>query len=314
MPAPFLPYLTSLVIGINVTATGIAQQWAVSHDQMTRFLVKRRLWTRWMLWIVQKLFGVLIDGYLTLDDTVIAKPYARNLKGASFVHSSLLDRVVYGYNVVFLCWSNGVITIPISWRWYKKNGKSKIDLAMDLIYEAKHRWNLSPRYVLFDKYYGADRLLHRLHEYHWTFAGQLKCNRIINAAPIKDDLVDEDDSTRGWVTDLVKVTIIKHDGNWFFTNDLALNPQDIPTLYKKRWPIEEVFRFLKTELSLEGCQARTIQAQKTHLASCVLAYLIFQKEQMIEVTETMYAIKRKWQMDRRLGRNQIRHYVKVLSA
>lgn len=314
MPVQFLPYLTSLVIGINVTATGIEQQCAWSHDQINRFLVKRRLWQRWMLWIIQKLFGVLTGGYLILDDTVIAKPYAKKLKGASFVHSSVLDRIVYGYNVVFLCWSNDKITFPISWRWYKRNGKSKIDLALELLAEAKNRWHLSPRYVLFDKYYGADRLLNRIVEYRWRFAGQLKCNRIINAAPIKEDLIDEGDVTKGWVTDLVKVTIIKHDDQWFFTNDSTLTPADIPAIYKHRWSIEEVFRFLKTELSLEKCQARTIQAQKTHLASCVLAYLIFQKEQMNEAIGTLYAIKRKWQIDRRLGRNQIRHYVKVLSA
>jgi len=314
MPTPFLPYLTALVIGINITATGIAQQSSVFHDQIARFLVKRRLWQRWMLWIVQKLFGVLMGGYLILDDTVIAKPYAKNLEGASFVHSSVLDRVVYGYNVVLLCWTNGIMTIPLSWRWYKKNGKTKIDLAMELLAEANTRWHLSPWYVLFDTYYGAKRLLNQLHEYRWKCAGQLKCNRIINAVPIKDDLVEEGDTTRGWVTDQVKVTIIKHDERWFFTNDPALKPEDIPTLYKHRWPIEEVFRFLKTELSLEKCQARTVQAQKTHLVSCILAYLLIQKEQMNEANQTLYSIRRRWQIDRRLCRNQIRHYVKVLSA
>jgi hypothetical protein len=314
MPVQFIPYLTALVIGINVTATGVAQQSSITHDRTARFLVKRRLWQRWMLWMVQKLFGVLMGGYLILDDTVIAKPYARHLAGASFIHSSVLDRVVYGYNVVLLCWSNGIMTIPISWRWYKKNGKTKIDLAMELLAEANTRWHLSPRYVLFDTYYGAERLLNRIRAYHWNCVGQLKCNRIINAAPIKDDLIDEGDSTRGWVTDQVKITIIKHDENWFFTNDPTLKPEDIPSVYKHRWPIEEVFRFLKTELSLEKCQARTVQAQKTHLASCVLAYLLIQKEQMNEANETLYSIRRTWQIDRRLGRNQIRHYVKVLSA
>lgn len=314
MPVQFIPYLSALVIGINVTATGIQQQCAWSHDQMARFLVKRRLWHRWMLWIVQKLFGVLTGGYLIVDDTVIAKPYAKDLKGASFVHSSVLDRIVYGYEVVFLCWTNGMITIPLSWRWYKKNGKTRIDLAMDLLHEAKYRWHLSPRYILFDKYYGADRILDRIADYQWKFVGQLKCNRIINAAPICEDLVDEGDVTHGWITDHVKVTIIKYDEKWFFTNDPNLSPMDIPLIYKNRWPIEEVFRFLKTELSLEKCQARTNQAQKTHLASCVLAYLIFQKEQMVEPMETLYSIRRTWQLDRRLGRNQIRHYVKVLSA
>jgi hypothetical protein len=314
MPSQFLPYLTSLVIGINVTATGIARQSSVTHDQIARFLVKRRVWQRWMLWMVQKLFGVLLEGYLIIDDTVIAKRHARNMEGASFVHSSALDRVVYGYNIVFLCWSNGTITIPISWRWYKKNGKSKIDLAMELLAEAKKRWHVSPRHVFFDTYYSAHQLLNQLHTYGWKFVGQLKSNRIINAAPIKEDLVEEGGTERGWITDTVKVTIIKHDGNWFFTNDLGITPKDIPSLYKNRWPIEEVFRFLKSALSLEKCQARISQAQKTHLASCVLLYLIFQKQQMVEATETLYSLLEKWRIDRRLGRNQIRHYVKVLSA
>lgn len=314
MPSQVLPYLSALVIGINVTATGIAQQSSISHDEITRFLVRRRFWQRWMLWIIQKLFGILMSGYLILDDTVIAKPYAKNLTGASFVYSSLLDRVVYGYSVVFLCWSNGLLTIPISWRWYKKNGKTKIDLAMELLHEAYTKWHLTPRCVLFDNYYGADRLLNRLSQYHWKFVGQVKGNRIINAAPVKDDLVDEGDTIRGWITKMVKATIIKHDGKWFFTNDLSLKPMDIPNIYQHRWGVEEVFRFLKTELSLEECQARTVQAQKTHLASCLLAYLFIQKEQINEANQTLYSIRRKWQMCRRLGINQIRHYVKVLNA
>lgn len=314
MPAYFVPYLTALVIGINVTATGIQEQSGIVHDGITRFLTKKIPWESFMLRIVQKLFGVLRGGHLILDDTVIAKPYARYMEGASFVHSSVLDRVVYGYNIVLLSWSNGTIAIPLAWKWYRKHGKSKIDLAMRLLYEAKHRWKLTPQYVLFDKYYGADRLLNRLQEYHWRFVGQLKCNRIINAAPIREDLVYEGDITHGYVTDQVKITIIKHDGKFFFTNDPSLSPRDIPTVYKDRWPIEEMFRFLKTELSLEACQARTNQAQKTHLASCVLAYLIFQKEQQVKRNQTLYAIKHAWQIDRRLGRNQIRHYVKVLSA
>ena len=181
MPAHFVPYLLGLVQGINVTATGVQLQFSVHHDSITRFLVKRIPWERWFLWVIQKLFGVLSGGYLILDDTVIAKPYARKLVGASFVHSSLLDRVVYGYDIVFLCWSNGRITLPIAWRWYRKNGKTRIDLALTLLKEAKCRWKLIPEYILFDKYYGADRLLNTLHTYGWNFVGQLKCNRIINA-------------------------------------------------------------------------------------------------------------------------------------
>lgn len=314
MPVQFVPYLIGLVQGILVSATSIERQFGYSHDGITRSLVKHFVWEKWIILVIQKLFGILTGGYLIIDDTVVAKPYARKMQGASFVHSSLLDRTVFGYNVVFICWSNGIITIPLSWRWYKPNSKTKIDLAMALLYEVKHCWKLTPEYVLFDTYYAAERIINRIVSYHWHVVGQLKCNRIINAAPIKEDLIYDGDKTIGDITDEVKGKIVRHDKKFFFTTDLLLSHDGIVALYQKRWPIEEVFRFLKTELRLEQCQARTKQAQKTHLASCVLAYLIFQKEQQINVNETLYSIRRVWQMDRRLGRNQINHYVKVLNA
>lgn len=314
MPVRFVPYLVGLVQGVLVSATSLERQFGYSHDGITRSLVRIFRWDHWIFFVIHRLFGLLSGGYLILDDTVIAKPYARHMQGASFVHSSVLNQTVYGYNIVFLCWSNGTLTIPLAWKWYKKNNKTKIDLAMELLVTAKKRWNLTPQYVLFDKFYGANKLLNQLHTYGWTFVAQLKCNRIINAAPVKEDLTQEGDTTSGWVADQVKVSIVKHDEKYFFTNDLSLSLEKLPELYQHRWPIEEVFRFLKTELRLEHCQARTQQAQKTHLASCVVLYLIFQKEQQIKKNETMYAVRRLWQMNRRLGRNQINHYVKVLNA
>lgn len=314
MPAQFVPYLVGLVQGVFVSATSFERQFGYSHDRITRTLVRRCRWDHWIFFVIQRLFGILSGGDLIIDDTVIAKPYARKMNGASFVHSSVLNKIVYGYNVVFLCWTNGAITIPLAWKWYQPNSKTKIDLALELLATAKKRWKMTPRYVLFDKFYGADRVLNTLHAYQWKFVAQLKCNRIINAAPIREDLTDDGDTTIGWVTDQVKVSIVKHDEKYFFTNDSSLPVGDLPMIYKNRWPIEEVFRFLKTELRLEHCQARTRQAQKTHLASCVVLYLIFQKEQQIKKNETMYATRRLWQMNRRLGRNQINHYVKVLSA
>lgn len=314
MPAHFVPYLVGLVQGVLVSATSLERQFGYSHDRITRTLVKRFRWDHWVFFVIHRLFGVLSGGYLILDDTVIAKPYARNMEGASFVHSSVLNKTVYGYNVVFLCWSNGTITIPLAWKWYKPNSKTKIDLAMELLQSAKKRWNMTPTYVLFDKFYGANKLINMLHQYQWKFVAQLKCNRIINAAPIREDLITEGETTMGWVADQVKVSIVKHDEKYFFTNDLSLSVDRLPEIYTHRWPIEEVFRFLKTELRLENCQARTNQAQKTHLASCVVLYLIFQKEEQIKKNETMYAVRHLWQMDRRLGRNQINHYVKVLTA
>lgn len=115
MPAQFVPYLIGLVQGIFVSATSLECQFGYSHDGITRSLLKWFPWEQYMLFVVHRFFGMLSGGYLIIDDTVIAKPYAKKMEGvASFVHSSVLERVVFGYNIVFLCWSNGTITIPIS--------------------------------------------------------------------------------------------------------------------------------------------------------------------------------------------------------
>lgn len=127
--------------------------------------------------------------------------------------------------------------------------------------------------VLFDSYYAADKLLNQIQGFCWTFTCLIKKNRIICAAPIGEDLTDEGESLVGPITGEVKGRVIRHDDKFFLTNDLSLTGEDILLLYSLRWPIEEVFKFLKSQLHLEACQARNKQAQENHLGSCILAYL-----------------------------------------
>jgi len=314
MPAQIFPYIRGLIQGHKATTTLLQRQFGFSHDQLTRMLKKRFSWEHVLIWVVQRLFGILTNGYLIIDDTVIAKPYAKKLQGASFAYCSSLRKTVYGYHVVLLCWTNGVVTIPLAWRFYKKDGPSKVKLAMQLLEQARTSWNIEPICVLFDSWYTAGKILRQLQQYQWPFVCQIKKNRIVSAAPIKEDLTKDGDGLIGAVTDQVIGLIVRNDGKFFLTNDLLLSPEQIVTLYGHRWPIEEVFRFLKEQLHLEGCQARSKTAQETHLASCVLAYLLIQKEQQNTSDRTMYAIKEDWLLNRRLGNNRINHYAKVLTA
>lgn len=326
MPAQIVPYIRGLIQGHKVTATFLQRQFGFSHDQLTRTLQKRFPWQQLLVLVVQRLFGVLTKGCLIIDDTVIAKPYAKQLQGAAFAYSSSLKTIVYGYHVVLLCWSNDCwdnknnrgVTIPLAWRFYRKDGPSKVKLAIQLLKEARTRWGIKPRCVFFDTWYAADKILRQLQEYQWPFVCQVKKNRVVSAAPIKEDLTEDGDSLVGAVTDQVIGLIVRNDGKFFLTNDLSLSPKEVISLYGHRWPIEEVFRFLKDQLHLERCQARTRTAQETHLASCVLAYLLIQKERQNTLNQdsqqTMYAIKEQWLLDRRLGNSRINHYVKVLTA
>lgn len=309
MPAQIFTYLKGLLQGSNITATFLALQYGYSHDRLTRFLNTGFPWKILLFRIILLWFGALKGGYLIIDDTVLAKPYGKKFAKACYAYSSCLDKIVYGYHIVLLAWTNGFITVPLSFRFYQKGNKSKVALASELLKEAKIFWKISPVAVLFDSWYGAAKILDQIKTYHWTFYCQIKKNRVINAAAVSDDLVENGDTLTGPLTGKCMGFVIRYDDKFFVTNNLLVSNQRVIQSYRLRWKIEEIFRFLKSELHLEECQARSITAQQTHLVSCMIAYLLVQKEQQNLPDKTIYQIKNEWLLDRRLGNNRIKHYV-----
>lgn len=309
MPAQIVPYLRGLLQGTNITATFLAYQFGCSHDGMTRFLTDGFAWKAILMRLILRWFGVLHGGYLIIDDTVLAKPYGKKFAEACFAYSSCLDKVVYGYHVVLLAWTNGMVTIPLSFRFYRKKEKSKIALARELLEEAQTVWHLHPYAVLFDSWYAAGPLLDQIQSYGWIFFSQLKKNRVISMASLADDLSVDGDALTGPATGYCMVLVIKHDGKFFATNNRLASHERILQTYRLRWKIEEVFRFLKDRLHLQECQARSKTAQETHLVSCIIAYLIVQRDKQEHPEKTLYQIQTDWLLNRRLGNNRINHYV-----
>lgn len=309
MPAQIFTYIRGLLQGSNITATFLALQFGYSHDRITRFLSSGFPWKKILLRLIVLWFGILKNGYLIIDDTVLAKPYGKKFQKACFAYSSCLNKVVYGYHIVLLAWTNGFITIPLSFRFYRKGKKSKVALASELLSEAKTFWRIKPIAVLFDSWYAASQLIDQIKSYRWFFYSQIKKNRVINAAAVEDDLVDNGDFLMGPLTGNCMGFILRHDDNFLVTNNLLASNERIIRSYRLRWKIEEIFRFLKSELHLEECQARSVTAQQTHLVSCMIAYLLLEKEQQELPNLTLYQIKHDWLLDRRLGNNRIKHYV-----
>ena len=314
MPAPVLSYIRGILQGYKITCTYLERQLGFSHDQLTRTLKERFGWVRYWRLLVHLLFGTLSGGWIILDDTVLAKPFGKKFPQASVVYSSSLDRYVFGYNLVFICWSNGTRTIPLCWRWYRKGGKTKITLAQELLQEVRNVWNIEPKKVLFDSWYGAEVIVHQLGEYAWTFVCKVKKNRVVNGSSICDELLQDGDALVGCLTGYCQVRIIKNEDRYLATNDLTLNQQEMIDWYARRWAIEEVFRFLKDQLHLEGCQARTKTAQKTHLMSCLVSYLMIAKENSIHPDKTLYRIKEDWLHNRAFSSSQFAKYRILLAV
>ena len=106
MPEPLWIYLMALLYFTNMTTcSAIADAFdSVSHDRLTRML--QGTWSGHILLdLALRLLFTVAGGYLIVDDTVVAKPYARHLGEAAWVWSNKDRKVLFGVSVVLLVWT-----------------------------------------------------------------------------------------------------------------------------------------------------------------------------------------------------------------
>ena len=196
-----------------------------------------------------------------------------------------------------IAWSNGKITIPLAIKVYRKeNGKTKIDLAIELIDIAVKTFKIRPKYITFDSWYGATKLLRKIDKLNWIFVTQIKRNRKFNGIQLKLFRLNPYWIHTGKLTNGLNVSVVRHGKKYFATNDLSLSKQDILSMYRGRWTIETIFKMLHSKLGLDECQARSINSQNAHFHLTLLAFVVLEKERYIR-GKTIYEVKRECSFD-----------------
>ena len=292
MPEPLWIYLMALLYFTRVsTCVTIAEAFKhTTHDCLTRMLNGR--WSGHILLDValRTLFTVA-GGSLILDDTVVAKPYARWLGEAAWVWSNKDKKVLFGVSVVLLVWTDGQVRIPVGYRVWHKGGPSKYALALELLSYARNRLKCKPQWVLFDAWYPSKALLKRIRDYGWYFVCQLKKNRRFDGKPLHRYLQQPYWQAVGLLAGDMKVLVVKYRRKYYATNRLSVTAKEVRQHYKIRHAVEEVIRTVKSQLSLEACQAGyrrrgtdatrpQLQVQEHHVALCLVAYLIVERERL----------------------------------
>jgi putative transposase len=292
MPVPIWPYLTALLYFAEVsTCFAIAQALETpSHDRLTRML--KGQWSgQILLELALRALFTVVGGDLIVDDTIVEKPHAALLAEAAWVWSTKHKKVVFGIPLVLLVWTNGQVRIPLAFRLWRKGGPSKFDLALELLSYARNRLKVKPRVVLFDAWYPSRRVLKRIRDYGWSFVCQLKRNRLFEGRPLKGPRRQPYWHAVGMLSGGIKVRVVKYRRKYFATNRLSLTAPEVRAIYARRHAIEEVIKALKSQLSLEACQAgytRSYASQRevregvqAHpIALCLVAYLILERERL----------------------------------
>ena len=294
MPKKVLSYVSGLLsVSEQATCVALSRVVGLSHDSLSRTLKSSQFaWQTLLRGLVLRVFGKLSGGYLIIDDVVLKKSYAKVIENLAWVYCSKEQRSVLGLNLVVLCWSNGTVTIPLSFKvWKKGDKKSKYDLALELLSYARNTLYLQPEYVAFDSWYAAKKILKRLKKYDWIFYSQIKKNR-----KFKGVQVCKYSSTRFWtaqgkIDGDYEVVVVKHNGKYFITNNLSADKHVILQQYKTRWKIETMFRMLQYKLGIDECQMISLNAQVAHAYMAMMAYIILEKSS-IDLNRTNYYIKR----------------------
>ncbi len=293
LPKNVINYVKGLMcVFENATCAALSEIGKCSHDSLSRVLKgKKFCWQILLQNFILRTFGKLQGGYLMIDDTIISKPFAKRIENVAWLFDSKIGRSILGIDLVLIAWSNGRITIPLAIKVYQKqSGKTRIDLAIELINYAKSL-GIKPKYVAFDSWYTADKVFKAITQCQWKFVTQLKANRKLDGQPIREIYRNPYWLKTGKLVGGTKVLIVRNGKKYFATNDLALSKQELLASYKSRWEIETIFRALHSKLGLDECQARKASDQNSHFHLCLMAYLALEKESFIQ-RKTLYQIKR----------------------
>jgi putative transposase len=257
-----------------------------AHDSYTRLLQRLEpdsdtLWAE----VQAEVRGC--EGVLVLDDSVLDKPYARQMGLVHHVWSGKHHRVVKGIDLLTLLWTDGDRHLPCDYRLYDKpnDGKSKNDHFHDLLRIAQER-GLSPQCVLFDGWYSSLDNLKLLRRMQWRWLTRLKANRRVNLErtglrPVSQTLIE----ATGTIVHLEGYGLIKvfrieaKDGSteYWATDDLQMDELQRLKFAEASWRIEEYHRGLKQVTNVERCQCRLPVSQRNHIGLALRAFVLVER-------------------------------------
>ena len=166
----FTRMVAATITAIDPSSTlAIADGQPFADDSVYRVLNEERFCFTMLTLDRLKAVRAITGGYLVLDDSFILR-YSSGKFNLKKLKDSAHNRYAHGFNVVLLIWTNGTIRIPVGFKVFlaQKGESSKIDLALELLKEARGM-GLQPKYVLFDAWYSAERILNWVGQ-----AGRLK--------------------------------------------------------------------------------------------------------------------------------------------
>jgi Transposase DDE domain len=293
----FVDLYTDYLISSNsyTTATGMAQLLDISHDKITQELHKGKydsifLW-KYVKVYVQEMSASDSLSTLSFDDTIQEKHYTDesalncwhfdHTKGRSVKGVNMLSALLEVSGMRLPVWVDFVkkdlwVTASKTGKVKRKSGISKNEQFRSMLKECIPKINVD--YVLADSWYSSKENIHCCDSLGCHFVMAIKSNRLVSKSKEDkeshkyvriDSLQLGQQAVEVWFKDLdfpllLTKQVFKNEDDtvgelYLACNDLNLSYDQITTIYKKRWGVEEYHKSIKCNTSFAKSPAKKIK-------------------------------------------------------
>lgn len=300
-----------LIVPKNRGCTRLAQGMDnLEHDSINRFLEREDF-------LPEDLFAqvkgriVLGGGTLSVDDTVLDKPYSNPEKNewVGFHWSGKHGKVVQGICVVTLFYTDGKgVKVPVNWRIYhSREGKTKNELFREMLAEVL-KWGLQPGLVTGDSWYASTENFKDLRDKKLNFLFAVSSDRLISNEPKQYEQVSQ-----AKVPDQGLYTHLKHFGFvtlfrkhhpdevrhyiYWRADDQVATLEDFEKGHAQHWAIETFHRAIKQCCNAERFLVRSKKAVQNHLFCALYAFVKLEVLVRQQIYHNWYALQQQMEQD-----------------
>ena len=280
----------------------------ISHDSVNRFL-ERENYTTIDLFHVVKSKIVLSCGILSVDDTVIDKPYSDPDKAEliDYFWSGKHKKSVKGLNLITLFYTDvNQVCVPVNFRLIDKSiGKTKNQHFREMVNEVL-AWGLQPAWITGDSWYASLDNLKCVRHHTLSFMFAVERNRLVS---VKKGTYVQIQSLEVPVSGLkaylrgfgfVKIfrTVFKNEYRYYIMHTPTpeetdnLTYEDFKIIHDSHWNIEQFHRAVKQVCNIETFQVRKTQSIKNHTFCAIRAFVHLEFMRTQELIVNWYGVQR----------------------
>lgn len=292
------------------TATGMSSLLNIKHDKVTQELSKRDYDSKF-LWLrvkpyIQELTQSKDTITLSFDDSIEEKLYTDDSELNCWHYDHCFSRSIKGVNFLTALVEVGGMKLPVgvefvkkdTWEVDSKTGKNKRkasvtknELFRKMLRECNGKFHFD--YVLADSWYSsAENMICCKKELNSHFIMALKSNRKVALSKENKDnkeyisietLQSGQQTVEIWLKELdfpllLTKQVFKNENDtvgelYLACSDLNLLYDQITTIYKKRWGVEEYHKSIKSNTGFSKSPTKTIKTQTNHYMLSIVAYI-----------------------------------------